>query len=263
MENENYSSLLVEYVIFNFQLSIFNSMPIPRTTTVCLRNAVIARDIWEFRLRKPEGFAFKAGQFVLFDVPLVDAPSDVQTRAFSIASAPGEKELLFVAKMKEGGRASRWIAEVLKEGTPVTLQGPFGAFILHPENPRDIVMIATSTGIAPFRSQLHDLLTSNDARRIDLLFCVRSEEDLFWVEELESLAQHHERFTVHVTLSGGSPSWKGHRGRVQSIAHTTIADIAARQVFICGNPQMTLELKKICLEQWGMDKKDIHVEGYI
>ncbi len=189
--------------------------------------------------------------------------SDIQTRAFSIASAPSEDDLLFVAKMKEGGRASRWIAEGLREGAAVNFQGPFGAFTLHPENPKDYVMICTSTGIAPFRSQLVDTLHLGDQRRIDLLFGVRTEEDLFWVEELQKLSQSHEAFSLHIALSGGSQHWKGHCGRVQTIAHAAIPDLATRQIYVCGNPAMTLELKKLCLEQWGMDKKDVHVEGYI
>ena len=238
-------------------------MAIPRFTTVCLSNRVIARDIYEFRLQKPEGFSFKAGQFVLFDVPLVENPLDIQTRAFSIASAPLEQDLLFVAKMKEGGRASRWIAEVVREGAPVTFQGPFGAFVLHPENTKDYAMICTSTGIAPFRSQLMESLGTGDCRRMDLLLGVRSQEDLFWVEELQKLSQQYESFSLHIALSGADADWKGHRGRVQAVTHAAIPDIVARQIYVCGNPSMTLEMKKLCVEQWGIDRKELHVEGYI
>ncbi|MBM3227640.1 hypothetical protein FJZ27_02110 [Candidatus Peribacteria bacterium] len=238
-------------------------MPIPRLTTVCLAHRVIARDIYEFRLQKPEGFSFKAGQFVLFDVPRIDDPMDIQTRAFSIASAPSEPDLLFVAKMKEGGRASTWIMQSLRQGTPVAVQGPFGAFTLHAENTKNIAMIATGTGIAPFRSQLVDLATQQDARRIDLLFGVRTEQDLFWVKELENLSAEYPQCSLHVTVSAPTSDWKGHRGRVQMVAHQAIPDIASRQVYVCGNPQMTLELKQMCLEQWGMDRNDVHVEGYI
>jgi ferredoxin-NADP reductase len=238
-------------------------MAIPRFTTTCLSNRLIAQDIYEFRLQKPEGFTFKAGQFVLFDVPLVGNPGDIQTRAFSIASAPCEDDFLFVAKMKEGGRASRWIAEVIQGGTPVTFQGPFGAFILHPENAKDYAMICTSTGIAPFRSQLVESLGTGDRRRMDLLFGVRSQEDLFWVEELQKLSQQYESFSFHIALSGADGNWKGHRGRVQTVTHQAISDLISRQIYVCGNPQMTLEMKKLCLEQWGMDKRDLHIEGYI
>lgn len=238
-------------------------MPVPHFTTTCLSNRIIARDIYEFRLHKPEGFSLKAGQFVLFPVALPEHPADVQTRAFSIASAPHEKELLFVAKMKEGGRASRWIAETLKAGSEVSLQGPFGFFTLQSENPKEYLLACTSTGVAPFRGQILDALTAGDHRRIDLLYAVRSEEDLFWSEELLALSREHEHFHLHITLSQPGSGWTGHRGRVQEVLPRVVADISLRQIYICGNPTMTMEMKKMCLEQWGMDRKDVHVEGYI
>lgn len=238
-------------------------MPVPSFTTACLSNRVIARDIYEFTLKKPEGFSFKAGQFVLFDVPLLDDPANIQTRAFSIASAPHEEDLLFVAKMKEGGRASRWIAESLKEGNSVRLQGPFGMFTLKPENAKDYLFIATSTGVAPFRAHIIDSLHRGEARTMDLLYCVRNEEDLFWHKEFSELTQRHPQFSLHTTLSAGSDSWKGHRGRVQTVTKEAVPDAAVRQVYICGSPAMTMDMKKMCLEEFKMDRKDVHVEGYI
>ncbi|OGJ69363.1 hypothetical protein A3G69_00850 [Candidatus Peribacteria bacterium RIFCSPLOWO2_12_FULL_53_10] len=238
-------------------------MPVPSFTTTCLSNCVIARDIYEFRLRKPKGFSFKAGQFVLFDVPLLENPTDIQTRAFSIASAPREEELLFVAKMKKGGRASRWIAESLQEGSTVRMQGSFGVFTLKPENAKEYLFIATSTGVAPFRGQIIDALQSGDMRRMDLIFGVRSEEDLFWVEELQKLSTQHPQFSLHCSLSVGSSAWTGHRGRVQTVTKSAVPDAAMRQVYICGSPAMTMEMKKMCMEVWKIDRKDLHVEGYI
>lgn len=238
-------------------------MPVPSFTTTCLFNRVIAKDIYEFALKKPAGFSFKAGQFVLFDVPLLDDPTNIQTRAFSIASASHEEDLLFVAKMKEGGRASRWIAELLKEGSSVRLQGPFGVFTIHPENDKEYLFVATSSGVAPFRSHIADALHQGEKRAMDLVYCVRSEEDLFWHKEFSEIARQHPQFSLHVTLSAGSDSWKGHRGRVQIVTKEAVPDAALRQVYICGSPAMTMDMKKMCLEEWKMEKRDLHVEGYI
>jgi len=250
----------VQLSVFHFPLAF---LPVPSFTTTCLFNRVIARDIYEFALKKPEGFFFNAGQFVLFDVPLLDDPANIQTRAFSIASAPHEPDLLFVAKMKEGGRASRWIAESLKEGSNVRLQGPFGVFTLKPENAKEYLFIATSTGVAPFRSQVVAALQSGDPRRMDLIFGVRSTDDLFWMEEFQKLSTQYPQFSLHASLSAGPDAWTGHRGRVQIVTKEAVPDAALRQVYICGSPAMTTDMKKMCLEEWKMEKKDLHVEGYI
>ncbi|MFH0851449.1 MAG: FAD-binding oxidoreductase, partial [Candidatus Peregrinibacteria bacterium] len=105
-------------------------MPLPTYSARCTGHRQIAHDVFEFTLAKPEGFSFRAGQFVMFLVPLADNLSDVQGRAFSVASAPSEPSLLFVAKIKQGGRAGQWIAEMLKEGDDVKFQGPLRNFTL-------------------------------------------------------------------------------------------------------------------------------------
>lgn len=276
-------------------------MPTPTFHTTCTRNAPIARDVYEFACKKPEGFTFQPGQFVLFSVPLVDNQADVQPRAFSIASSPEESDLLFVAKMKEGGRASRWILETLKPGTPVTMQGPMGLFLLDRTTQKDILFICTSTGVAPFRSMIMDTLygsplrgspgvmvrcdqseaegasnpctrlapqddtaeSSRQQQRIDLVFGARAEEDLFWMEELTALTKQEENFFLHLALSNPSEKWKGHRGRVQTLVPQIVGDFSGHSVYVCGSPDMTKEVKGLCLESWGVAKEDLHVEGYI
>jgi NAD(P)H-flavin reductase len=238
-------------------------MPLPTYTLSCIRSAVIARDVYELAFTKPEGFAFKAGQFVLLDIPLVENASDVQPRAFSIASAPAEAEILFVMKMKAGGRASRWIEEIVRPGTTVAMKGPFGMFTLKPDDAGDRLLIGTSTGVAPFRSMVIDRMQAGDARRTDLVFGVRSEEDLFWKDEFTKLSQQYDSFFLHCALSQPSDAWVGHRGRVQTLVPLIAPDMTAKRVYVCGSPEMTTEIKKLCLEQWGIAKERLHVEGYI
>ncbi|MEK7591429.1 MAG: FAD-binding oxidoreductase, partial [Patescibacteria group bacterium] len=172
-------------------------MPVLSHIVACKRNERIARDIYEIVFEKPAGFDFLAGQYVLFDVPHLENPGDMQTRAFSIASSPDESELLFAMKLKPGGRASRWIEERLKSGMTARMQGPFGRFILDPKLEKDILMIGTSTGVVPYRSQLLTLLPALK-QRIDLIYGVRSEEDLFWADMFESLAKKYENFFMQI-----------------------------------------------------------------
>lgn len=239
-------------------------MSVPSYHATCTGKTVIARDVFEFTFTKPENLTFKAGQFLLFDVPLLDNPADIQTRAYSIASAPGEKELLFVIKLVPGGRASRWFEQAVVPGTDVRMQGPFGAFVIDPKSRKDWLMIATGSGIAPYRSQLMETICiakSRSKRAIDVVFGVRTEEDIFWRETFERFAAKCPSLRFHVTLSGGSERWQGHRGRVQTVVNG-FGNFSGKHIFICGNPVMTKEVKEQCL-QLGAEKKDVHVEGYV
>ncbi|MDA1209320.1 MAG: FAD-binding oxidoreductase [bacterium] len=238
-------------------------MTIQKFHVPCLYNKHIATEIWEFALAKPEGFAFEAGQFVLFDVPTLDDPTDIQTRAFSIASSPDEEQLLFVAKILPDGRASLWITNGIKEGTTVSLQGPFGRFVLNTETKNDYLFVCTSTGNAPFRSQILHALHGGDKRRMDLIYGVRSKDRFFWVEEFEALADTYENFHLHLSLSDPHEDWSKYRGRVQAVAEEVVKDFSQKSIYICGHPDMTNDVKRLCLEEWGVQKSDLHVEGYI
>lgn len=238
-------------------------MPIPIHPITCKSKELIANEVYDITFSKPAGFAFKPGQFTLLHVPLVDNRDDVQTRALSIASAPSEDDLLFNVKLIKGGRISRWIEEVLQVGDVMNMQGPFGNFVLDRTTEKEYLFIATSTGCAPFRSQIMTALEEGDTRRIDLVFGVRAEEDMFWKEQFEALAQQYENLFVHFALSQPSDDWKGHRGRVQTLVPQIVKDFSMKHIYVCGSPDMTKEVKQLCLEQWGVDKKDLHVEGYI
>jgi CDP-4-dehydro-6-deoxyglucose reductase, E3 len=238
-------------------------MPIPRHDIVCTEKELIAKDTYQLRFTRPENWTFKAGQFVLLDVPLLENPADIQTRAYSIGSEPGEQDILLAVKLKAGGRSSTWIERAVEVGTHATMQGPFGNFVLPAASHKPYLFLATGAGVAPFRAQIRELLRRDEQHAIDLVFGVRTEEELFWTEDFRELAKANPRFSLHVTLTRADDAGTGHKGRVQTLAPLIAPDVAERIVFACGNPDMTKEVKPLALEQWGVSKQDLHIEGFI
>lgn len=237
-------------------------MTTPSYTIACTRKFEVAPGVLEIAFQKPEGFTFKAGQFVLFDVPMITRPSDIQPRALSLASSPDEPELLFVAKLKASGRLSEWAEKMLTVGSKALVKGPFGLFTLRPGD-REILFVATGAGLAPFRGQIPHALTHGDTREMHLVFGVRTEADLFWVKIFEDLASKHSNFKLHLCLSGGSESWTGFRGRVQAKLPALIPNPLAIDLYICGAPEMVADVKKMATEALKMPKANVHAEGYI
>ncbi|MBP9750820.1 MAG: hypothetical protein KBC95_03150 [Candidatus Peribacteraceae bacterium] len=239
-------------------------MPTPSYVLRCLKKELVARDTYELFFERPAGFTFKGGQSVLWKVPLVEDETDIQPRAYSIASGPSEPELRFVIRLKEGGRTSRWIVERLEVGSMMEMQGPFGLFTLkHESPPPAYLFIATGTGIAPFRAHVLELGEKGYKGRIDVVFGVRDEQDVFWKEELAEWSRCFPECFTHYALSQPSSEWTGHRGRVQTLVPLIAKDVATREIYVCGSPVMTKELKGLCLEQWGSAKERLHVEGFI
>ena len=234
-------------------------------TTTCIYKERLCSNAWEFKLKLEDGKSldFISGQFVIFDVPSVDAPEDLQPRAYSIASSPSEKnELTFLITYKEGGRASRWVDEMLKVGDQITMKGPFGAFTLKEDDDKDYVFIGTGSGVVPFRSMILDLLEKGDTRKIDLFFGVRNEERVFWKEEFEDLALKHSNLNFHLCLSQSSADWNGLHGRVNKVVPEIITDFSNTSLYVCGNPEMVKDLKQYLLEL-KLNPEQIHLEGYV
>lgn len=237
-------------------------MATPAHIITCTKKELIAPGVYEMRFTRPKEMSFQAGQFLLFDIPLLENPTDIQTRALSIASAPLESELIFVIKIKPEGRLGRWISEAAAVGTTVRVQGPLGLFVV--KNEQSLVFVATGPGIAPFRSQLKYLLEEkNDARPMHLVFGVRYQRDFFWIDEFVRLAATYPNFHFHPTLSGDDDAWEGKRGRVQTHLAEIMQHESSIGVYICGAPEMVKDVKEVCLQTLGLPKAQVHAEGYI
>ncbi len=237
--------------------------PLKSYTVICTKNEIIARGVHEVRLSKPEGFTFKPGQFIMIDVPLLDNPEDIQPRAYSIASTPDEEEIILVIRIKEGGRAGEWISKALKSGMETIIQGPLGIFGVNEETEKNYFFLCTGVGSAPFRSLTKSLLKGGEKRRIDMVMGVLSEEDIFWKETFDTLAEEYENFTFQLVLSKPSDTWEGAQGYVQAVASELIPDLSSKSIYACGNPNMAKEAKELCANGWNVPKEDFHMEGYI
>lgn len=233
--------------------------------TTCTYKQKLCSNAWEFKLKLAEGenLEFKVGQFVIFDVPLIENPEDFQPRAYSIASSPSSKhELTFLITYKEGGRASRWVDEVLKVGDEVKMKGPFGAFTVDTETDKEYVFIGTGSGIVPFMSILLWLLEEQkDTRQMHLFFGVHNEECVFWKDEFENLANEYSNLHFHLCLSQPSDKWSGLCGRVTKVVPEIITDFSNVSAYVCGNPDMVIQAKENLQRE--ISQGDLHSEGYV
>lgn len=223
-----------------------------------------------FEARGIERLRFTPGQFVsLSDV----VNGQKITRAYSIASAPHRKEtgdgnrFELCLNRVEGGMFSPHLFD-LAPGDSVEMQPPLGTFVLR-EPVRDSLMIATGTGIAPFRSMLPAALKPGGPS-ITLLFGVRHAVNLLYKREFEAMAREFPQFRFWPTLTQPSPShpepgWTGRVGRVQAhlaeAVEATSATRAGLDIYLCGLKPMVDEVRQI-LKSMGFDRKQIRYEKY-
>jgi len=198
----------------------------------------------ELRLKEPPAIAFKAGQFVSFEVGR-DALNRTIVRPYSIASQPSQRErVLLLLNLVPGGPGSTYLFSLRVEDE-TQFKGPTGAFYLRDDPARDILFVATATGIAPLRSMLYALSERGFPRPVTLYWGLRSQRDLYYKDELEALASAHPNFSFITTLSRPEDGWTGERGRVTPLVEARIASVQNLAVYLCGNEGMIKDVTAV------------------
>lgn len=181
------------------------------------------------------------------------------TRAYSLASAPhGNRFELCLNRVKEG-LFSPWLFR-LEPGQSLSMKGPLGSFT--PKQPfTDSILIATGTGVAPFRAFLQSMAVAESGAQITLLLGARYEESLLYKQEFEHLEATRPGFRFLPTLTRPPAGWTGLSGRVQTHLDEVLAGRTDVHVYICGLRAMVDEVRSL-LAARGLDKSLIHYEKY-
>lgn len=137
---------------------------------------------------KDEALAFKAGQFAFFGFPEI---SKSERHPFTISSAPGSKGLRIT--VKNLGDFSGALAKKLKPGSVCFVEGPFGHFSAETLPQSRQVWVAGGIGITPFLS-----MAAGAKEKTHLYWCVASEDEATYKDELQACAESNENFDFTV-----------------------------------------------------------------
>ena len=235
---------------------------LPWLTGKIIRIENETNDTRRFWIEVPEltSFDFIPGQFVTFDLPIHEKPNK-RWRSYSISSWPdGTNIFELIIVLDKKGSGTHYLFDVAGVGTELSFRGPQGVFTLKEPLDKDLFLICTGTGIAPFRSMIQHIKNKNiPHKQITLIFGCRTKETLLYYEEMKKLAESVSGFQYIPTLS--REEWEGKTGYVHPIYETLCADKKPAGFFLCGWKGMIDEAKKRIMDM-GYDKKDIHVEIY-
>jgi CDP-4-dehydro-6-deoxyglucose reductase len=216
-----------------------------------------------FLIEVPEldAFDFIPGQFVTLDLPIGEKNSE-RWRSYSIASNPdGTNRFELVIVKAEGGKGTEYIFNNWSIGSTVSFRGPQGKFTLPEILDKELFLICTGTGIAPFRSMIHHIYQHQIPHlKIHLIFGCRTKTDLLYYDEFRELEKKEPGFTFTPTLS--RETWEGaEHGYVHKIYQHLLEKKPDARFFLCGWKNMIDDARKN-LETLGYSKKDIHFELY-
>jgi ferredoxin-NADP reductase len=205
-------------------------------------------------------FDFVPGQFVTLDLPIHER-ANKRLRSYSIASWPaGTNVFELIIVLAKKGEGTNYIFDEVTVGSELTFRGAQGVFTLKEPLDKDLFLICTGTGIAPFRSMVQYIKHKNiPHKKITLIFGCRTKDTLLYYNEMKELAASVPGFTYIPTLS--REEWEGHTGHVHHIYEELCSDRSPADFMLCGWRAMIDEAKQRILDM-GYNAKDIHVEIY-
>ena len=232
--------------------------------------------LFSFTMTRPAHFKFTAGQFARIGLMV---QNELVARAYSVVSSPFDETLEFFSIVVPDGAFTSNLQHLKIDDELYLEKIPYGYLTLARYQlpaPQDLWLLATGTGLAPFLSMLQDFETWNKYKQINLVYSVRTVEELAYVDRIQEIAnvfgEGHDGFKF-VPIITRDPNAILHDRLPTLIANGELEKVvgmplnpATSHVMLCGNPQMVEDTKE-ALKQRGLTMNrrgegNISVENY-
>ena len=231
----------------------------------------LTHDIIEMTITcdKPMPNGILAGQYVEVLHPGLEQP-----RNYSFAKAPDNEkpnEITLYVRLVPNGEFTEWLFGGGREGTCMTVSGPYGNFWLR-DSKAPMICIAGGSGMSAIKAVLEYACNSKVQRDAIFLFGARTQADIYCQEEMENirLNWHQDyKFEFEFVLSNepDDSGWDGPRGFVTNYLHhryieTGLLDMATCQAYMCGPPPM-IDAGIKALTSSGLSEESIFYDKFL
>lgn len=156
----------------------------------------VAKDTVEVSFARPDGFDFRAGQYVQLGVPQLLYPDPAgRSRVMSIASSPLSQDEICIA-FRDTGTGYKNTLKQLQIGAPAVIEGPYGFFTLSENATRPMVFIAGGIGITPYLSMLQYATATGLGAPITLVYSNSNDDSAAYLRELQELSRRNHNIRV-------------------------------------------------------------------
>ncbi|MFZ6048126.1 ferredoxin--NADP reductase [Pseudomonas sp. CR3202] len=221
--------------------------------------------LFTLRTTRDAGFRFRAGQFARLGVTKADGST--VWRAYSMVSAPYDEHLEFFSIVVPDGEFTSELSRLEEGDTLMVDRQAFGFLTLDRfADGRDLWLLATGTGLAPFLSILQDLEVWERFERIILVYSVRHAAELAYqplihsLKDLEYLEGAADKLLYIPVVTREEVPGALH-GRITTLIENGELERAAglalspehSRVMLCGNPQMIDDTRAV------LKARDMHL----
>lgn len=238
-------------------------MPAREYECTVIASVWMSPTVFSLKFSPSKQFSYEPGQFMSVIVPTqfhgAQSTSKNVRRIYSFASSGKKEGYELCCQVVPGGTGSNYLAS-LKVGDTFRISAPFGHFFMETPSHRNACMIATSTGIGPFKAMVgSDRFKKDPPHATLLLFGARNPKEILYPGYFESKGVE----VVHA-ISDDFNGWDGFRGRVTDFLRSLPESWPWQETdfYLCGNGFMIEDVKKYLMQVRGVPAKAIHQEAY-
>jgi ferredoxin-NADP reductase len=201
---------------------------------------------------EPEGkLDWRAGQYLHYVIPDVDADDRGVERWFTVAAPPYEGHVQITTRISDKRSTFKDYLSTLKIGDTIEADGPEGDFVVD-DPKRQMVLIAGGIGITPFRAILLDMDHNDTPINAKLLYANRDENFVF-KDELQELEAGHSNFMISF--------FSGDQRIDEESLRIIVPDFAAPLFYLSGPEPMVHSLAGV-LAGMGVPEQNIKLDDF-
>lgn len=199
---------------------------------------------FSFTTTRPDDFHFENGEFVTLGLR---HEGKLIARAYSIVSSNDADYLEFLSiHVPDGPLTSRLVKVREGDGVFINNKSTGSLTLKHVQPGRNLYMLATGTGLAPFICLIRDPELYQRYEKVILVHTVRTQVELAYRHEIEALASDRLFYVPTVTREPFETTARVsdlfRSGALFSRLGLPVADPAHDRVMLCGNPPMLQEM---------------------
>ena len=199
---------------------------------------------FSFTLSRPLDFVFENGEFVTIGLK---REGKLLARAYSIVSTADRDHLEFLSiHVPDGPLTSRLVHIHPGDRVWVNSKATGSLTLNHVLPGRNLYLLATGTGLAPFMSLIRDPELYARFQRVVLVHSVRTAAELAYRDEIGAMARPQLHYVPTVTREPFATPERGgdlfRSGALSRRLDLPLPDPGQDRVMVCGNPVMTREL---------------------
>jgi len=218
-----------------------------------------ATNIKSFYFKSAQPLRYSAGQFIELTLPHNNSDNRGIKRWFTLSSSPSQPLLSITTKITSNkGSTFKQALQALIVGDELTMSDAIGDFVLPKQEQTPLIFVAAGIGITPFHSMLQWLIDSGEQRPIKIVYAVRSEGEIVFLDTFRQAKQH-----VTVIVQEPSAAWGGERGRVNATMILGLEKPTDASLIYLAGPETMVESLAQELLATGLRKNQIVTDNFL